>query len=323
MFRVLYYLIFFNSDVRNENGLKRFAERCMNNLLERAKRRSSSLREDNQELQGQLDNTRNYLDSVDRSDLLDDNEFFSIRKRIRTGTFIVIGIFITEGLLNYFSTLVFISGTDMGIALLRWLIAIVLTFGAIGSAEKLIEALLPIEKHKSTTPKVRSIPVIVLWSILVIGVELAIVGVSEARARDIEGGRSGGLLYYGFIVLSMVLPLIAGAIGWDILRFYDAYKHTRKVRRAEQRAEEIDQKIDRNLQDEADFYNITVTGYWNRFNDFRVYKENYNRRKGITENLAGHYCGGFEDFRPEADRRYGEIGGTIPHAHNKVGTSPT
>ena len=161
--------------------------------------------------------TKTYLGSVNKNDLLSDNDFYSARRKVRIGTFLVTGILVTEGLLNYFSTLVFISGEDFGIAMLRWLIAIVLTLGAIASAERFMEAILPIKKHGSTTSRPRSILMVVLWSVLFVGVEIAIAGVSEARARDIEGGRTGGLLYFGFIILSMTLPLIAGGISWDLL----------------------------------------------------------------------------------------------------------
>jgi len=307
MFRNLYHRLFFQSDLNNVNGLKRYGERCLNHLFGRTKKRSASARKHNLGLIAKQKSTEAYLKSVQPEKLVDDNEYFGIRVKIRTGTFFIIGIFITESLLGYYSTLVLISGDDFGIALLRWLIAIGLTFGAISTSEKLIEAFLPHRFHKASPSSPRSIPVIIIWSVMLIGVQLAIVGVAEARVRDIEGGHAGSIIYYGFIALSMVLPLIAGAIGWEIAGFYDAYKQTGKYRKAQKKMEELTHHIERNIQREEDVYNVSLSTYWDVFNDFRSYKENYNLKKGLKEELNDRFCYDFEEFKHTATLRYGPV----------------
>lgn len=307
MFSGTYYRGALATDLRNPNGLKRFAETCISNLIDQVKNKSTSLRQGIQDMERKRNATRAYLDTVRRQDLLSDNDFFSGRRKVRIGTFLIAGIVLTEGLLNYFSTLVFISGEDLGIALLRWLIAIVLTLGAIASAERFMEAILPIRKHNETTTQPRSILMIVLWSVLMVGVEIAIAGVSEARARDIEGGHTGGLLYFGFIILSMALPLIAGGISWDLLHVYDSYKYTRKFNIAQATWETVDRQIKITVQRLEDHYNVRLNQAWKRFNDFRSFKENYNLRRGVVENLDDHFAAQFGSFKEEADRRYGAI----------------
>jgi hypothetical protein len=312
MFRDLYYKLFFMPDLGNANGLHRFGERCMNKLLEKAKKRSSSARARTMALWGKLKSTEDYLKSVETEHLLDDDEYFGIRKRMITGTFFIIGIFVTECLLGYYSTLVLIRGEDFGISLLRWLIAIGLTFGGISSSEKLIEALLPIRHPKSSPSPPRSIPIIIMWSLMAFGVQLAIVSVAEARVRDIEGGHTGTIVYWGFIALSVTLPLIAGSFGWEISSFYDIYKQTRKYRKAQQQCESITRLIERNIQREEDFYNLMLTSYWARFNDFRSHKEIYNAKRGIhEENVNGYYD--FEGFRKAATLRYGPVRKSLNH----------
>ncbi len=311
MFNALYYHRSVASDLKNPNGLKRFAERCLSELIDKVKDKSSSLRQDIQDMERTLLATRSYLSTVHREDLLSDNEFFSAKRKVRIGTFLVTGILFTEGLLNYFSTLVFISGDDLGISLLRWLIAIVLTLGAIASAERFMEAILPIRKHAHPNTKPRSVLMMVIWSILFIGVEIAIVGVSEARARDIEGGHTGGLLYFGFIILSMTLPLIAGGISWDLLHVYDSYKYTRKYNSAQRTADTVDRQIKIVIQRLEDYYNVRLNQTWHLLNDFRSYKENYNLRRGVTENVDGQFFSEFSSFKEEADRRYGAILGRM------------
>ncbi len=311
MFNVIYYKTAFPTDLRNPNGLRRYAERCLSELIDRVKNKSTSLRQGVQDMERKLSATKTYLGSVNKNDLLSDNDFYSARRKVRIGTFLVTGILLTEGLLNYFSTLVFISGEDFGIAMLRWLIAIVLTLGAIASAERFMEAILPIKKHGSGTTRPRSVLMVIIWSILFVGVEIAIAGVSEARARDIEGGRTGGLLYFGFIILSMTLPLIAGGISWDLLHIYDSYKFTRKHNIAQRVLDAVDRQIKIVMQRLEDYYNVQLNQAWRNFNDFRSYKENYNLRRAVTESLDGHFAAEFDTFREEADRRYGAVLGRL------------
>lgn len=311
MFSGIYYRITVPFDLKNPNGLKRYAERCLSSLIDKVKKKSTALRQDIQGAERKLSATKTYLDGVKKSDLLSDNEYFSARRKIRISTFLITGILITEGLLNYFSTLVFITGEDIGIASLRWLIAIVLTLGAIASAERFMESILPIKKHNETASKPRSILMIIIWSILFVGVEIAIAGVAEARARDIEGGRTGTLLYYGFITLSMLLPLIAGGISWDLLHVYDSYKYTRKYNEAKRRWDGLDRHIKSVMQRLEDFYNVNLNRTWHRFNDFRTYKENHNLRRGINERAEDHFYAEFSTFKEEADKRYGAILGYV------------
>jgi hypothetical protein len=320
MFNGIYYRSAYSSVLKNPNGLTRFAERCLSDLIDKVKKKSTSLRQGIQEMERKLITTKSYLDGVRKADLLSDNDFFSARRKVRIGTFLVTGILLTEGLLNYFSTLVFISGEDLGIALLRWLIAIVMTLGAIASAERFMEAILPVQKHSESSSKPRSVLIIVLWSVLFIGVEIAIAGVSEARARDIEGGHTGGLLYFGFIILSMTLPLIAGGISWDLLHVYDSYKYTRKHTTAKRIWASVDRQIKIVIQKLEDYYNVNLNQTWHRFNDFRTYKENHNLRRGTNENADGHYYAEFSSFKEEADRRYGAILGQMELSQKNVGT---
>jgi hypothetical protein len=320
MFSGTYYRSAFPTDLRNPNGLTRFAERCLSTLLDKVKKKSTSLRQGIQEMERKLNATRSYLGGVKKNDLLSDNDFFSARRKVRIGTFLVTGILLTEGLLNYFSTLVFISGEDLGIALLRWLIAIVLTLGAIATAERFMEAILPIRKHNESESKPRSILMVVLWSLLFVGVEIAIAGVSEARARDIEGGHTGGLLYFGFIILSMTLPLIAGGISWDLLHVYDSYKYTRKYNLAKRTSDTVERQIKIVIQRLEDYYNVRLNQAWHRFNDFRSYKENFNLRRGMNEGVNGQFYAEFASFKKEADRRYGAILGQMEMAGDAART---
>jgi hypothetical protein len=307
MFRGLYYKLFYLPDIRNAHGLMRFGERCINSLLGRAKRRSASSRKSTLRLEVERGSIEDYLKGVRRDRVLEDNEFFGIRKKVQTGTLFIAGIFITECLLAYYSTLVLINGTDLDTTLLRWLLATALTLGAITTSERLLEACLPQRYHNEEPATDGSVPVIVLWSVLLVLVLLGVIAVAEARVRDIEGGRTGSIVYYGFIALSTVLPLIAGTIAWEISRYYDSYKQTRKYRTSLRRLDRLSSRVARNLQRERDFYSTMLTAYWNRYNDFRSFKENYDLKHRSNGSTAEAQSYDFEEFRRVSAMRYGPV----------------
>jgi hypothetical protein len=307
MFRGLYYTLFYFPDIRNANGLIRFGERCINSLLGRAKRRSASARKRTIRLEIERENVEEYLKGIQRNRLLEDNEYFGIRKKVQTGTLFIAGIFLTECLLAYYSTLVLINGSDLDTALLRWLLAIALTLGAITTSDKLLESCLPLRYRDEEATSGKSIPVIILWSVLLALVLLGVVAVAEARVRDIEGGRTGSIVYYGFIALSTVLPLIAGTIAWEISRYYDSYKQTRRYRTALRRLQRLTLRVGQNIQEEKEAYSAMLTIYWNRYNDFRSCKENHDQNHRTNGSAAEIPSYDFEEFKRVSAMRYGPV----------------
>lgn len=318
MFRGLYYKLFYFPDIRNANGLMRFGERCINSLLGRAKRRSASARKSTLRLEVERESIEEYLKSVQRNRLLEDNEYFGIRKKVQTGTLFIVGIFLTECLLAYYSTLVLITGTDLDTTLLRWLLATALTLGAITTSERLLESCLPQRYHNEESATGRSIPVIILWALLLVLVLLGVIAVAEARVRDIEGGRTGSIVYYGFIALSTVLPLIAGTIAWEISRYYDSYKQTRRYRTALRRLDRLTSKVGQNVQREKESYGAMLTIYWNRYNDFRSFKENFDLRHRTNGSVAEALSYDFEEFKRVSAMRYGPVWQDRGHAVRAV-----
>jgi hypothetical protein len=321
--RDFFMRLFNRTDIKNTKGLDRYGERCLNDLIRTSKIRASQAAVENIALESRKKATENYINAVSTEKLLTDNEYFGIRKKIQTGTFFIIGIFITEGLLSYYSTLVFIKDDSPGIALMKWLIAAVLTFGAISGSEKLIECVLPKPMEKNAPPRQRSYSLIALWSLLLVGVQLAIVGLAEARVRDIEGGQTGSVLYYGFIALSMVLPVIAGTIAWEISTYYDSYKLTKKFRRSLLQLEEFSNKINQNLQIQEDFYEITLMKSWDRVNDFRSVKEYYDVKHRMDGIMHSGYVSSYESFKSMADTRFKPIRSSMMHQADELAPAPS
>ncbi|MFI5251134.1 MAG: hypothetical protein ACHQQQ_01775 [Bacteroidota bacterium] len=305
MFRYLYFFIRFRQYFKNDKGLSEFADRCLNWLIEKSAIKAGIYIEKNEELKDEKKNLILRSEDINKKAMLENDDFFTVRKKYRTQTFIIGVIIIAEMFLNYISTLIFINGEDLIFTFIRWGIAIVLTGGGIIVSEKLIESVLPITKKEKKDIPNRSTPVIILWSILLIGVEIAIMGVSETRATDIEGGHTGGVLYYGFIILSMVLPLIAGAARWDIMHYLDAYKNTLLHRKIQERLHKIETILRRNEEHKLQYFKIQSVVFWDIFSEFKTFKENYDKKKGLkTEDLSSHFACNNDTFQLEADKRY-------------------
>jgi len=307
MFRYYNFRFRFNKWFENPNGIKGFAEQSLAWFIRSAVKKSHIIRSKIEMLHDKKSKLMVRLEELETLPLLNNDEYFGIRKKIRFQQLMIPTIIIIEVFLNYISTLVFINGDGFMFSAIRWGIAFILTFMGVIVADKLLEAISPnkpknrirsgIKIDDSTSNnednKNKAIIKITLLSILLIMTEIAIIGVSEARARDIEGGSSGGVLYYGFILLSMALPIAAGYLRWDMLVDYDAYKNTLDHFMTRKTLHRIDQKIIELAEKEKFFLKSKAIREWQIFSEFKNYKEVFNKKAKPPieqEDLSNHFC---------------------------------
>ncbi|MBN1182383.1 MAG: hypothetical protein JXB49_08865 [Bacteroidales bacterium] len=255
----------------------------------------------NKKLEVEKENLLSQKDLVLDNPLLGPSEFHSISKKIKLDEILFYFICVSEIFLNYISTLIFIPGEGLLFGALRFCISFVLTGAAIITSEKLIESLFPIYEEKEGHK--HNYKMTIMLIILLMGVEISIIGVASKRAYDIEGNHESGWLYYGFIILSMVLPLIAGAIRWYILKYWDAYKNTLKLYFVENKLTKLEAEICTNEEKAQGIYQKNVNAYFYTFTSFQTCKQNYNVKKGIEEDISSHFCFDFNSFQKEADKR--------------------
>lgn len=313
MFHYGYLRLRYSNYFRNaEDGLKAFAEGCMNGLIRKTTEKLTTIKKKAKRLNVEKQNLDHRAKGIAESPILDNDQYFSIQRKVYADTFIWGAIVVAEVFLNYVSTLIFIPGEEPLLAAIRWTVAIVLTGAAILVSEKLFEAALASPPYKQQHAPARSIPVVIGWAVLFLLVEVAIAGVSEARAKDIEGATGNALLYYGFIILSMVLPAIAGGAIWDKNRYIDAYKNTREHARILKRITEIDSLLQANKEHESLYYKAQRTGYWDTFVVFKTHKDVYNQKRKFKEDLSAHFSRNHDAFEYEADKRY------VTDVHDRV-----
>lgn len=315
------YKLRFKQFFLNNDGIKSFGNRCINKYVSKAAVEKANLTTTYVTVLKEERNKRQqeFLE-CENADRMDDGSFVLRRKKAKRMKLVVYVTILFEIFLNYISTLIFIQGEGLLFIAVRWGLSIILALAAMLVTDGLLTRLLPEdsvrvkgagsgkeddETYRRNTSIKRTIGLILL-PILLVAVEIAIAGVARARALDIEGGQAGGMLYYGFILLSMALPVIAGYFKWDSEHHGKLYQNTVNYYKAQKLLHVLNLIIAANMKDVKAVVETSVRKAWQVFSKFKLYKENYNKNKEIIENIASnHYTYSAENFREEALSHFG------------------
>jgi len=317
----LFYKLKFNQYFLNIEGIQAFANRCITKYVSKAAvKRANRLTMHVTVTKEERGKCRVELLSCEQSDRMDDGSFVIKRKKSKGQKLIVYFAILFEIFLNYVSTLIFIQGEGLLFVLVRWGLAIILTLAAMLSTDAFLRNLLPedsvrvkgtgsqnedFEIYKRNAKKKRVIGLIVS-SICLIFFEIAIIGVSRKRAIDIEGGNITDILYYGFILLSMGLPIIAGYFKWDSEQHGKLYQNTLNYYKTRKLVHSLELIVTANMKDVKSVVENSIRNAWDIFSRFKIYKENYNRKNNIEkENLDIHYSRDAESFKNKALSYFG------------------
>lgn len=298
----------YGSYLKNEHGIKKFAERMMGEFTRKVTKESANYREMNENLLVEKSNLRLRQNELEDDKMLDSGEFFSMRRRLRANTLIVTVFVIASIFMNIISVTAIIEGDTALYSFMRWFgaaaLALVLTGGGLVVTERFIESIFPQRTEETEHVKTPGTPMTVLWGTLLVGILIAIYGFSGVRAAQFASGQGSGALYLGFVVLALLLPILAGAVRYDALRYIDVYKTTQSMRAIESRLAQIDSILRQNGEHESNFYKVNSIKYWDRINDFKTEKDNYNEESGMVESLQGHFARSYDAFQNEAAKRY-------------------
>jgi hypothetical protein len=298
----------YSSYLKNEHGIKKFAERMMGEFTRKVTKESANYREMNENLLVEKSNLRLRQNELEGNDALGSSDFFSVRRRIRADTLIVAVFVIASIFMNIISVTAIIEGDTALYSFMRWFgaatLALVLTGGGLIVTERLLESIFPQHTEKTEHVSSPSTPMTVLWGTLLVGILIATYGFSGVRASQFASGQGSDALYLGFVVLALLLPILAGAVRYDALRYIDVYKTTQSLREIESRLAQIDSILRQNGEHESNFYKIHSIKYWDQINDFKAQKDNYNQESGLVESLQGHFARSYDAFQSEAAKRY-------------------
>jgi hypothetical protein len=308
LFRNTFFKSRYGIYVRNVDGIKHFSERCLGELIRGVTKKSAVYREMNENLLVEKANLRMRQDELSEQPKLDAGEYFSVRRRLWVNNAIGSAVILAGVFLTYLAISAFIAQQTGLSSFLTWavsfILAGVLMGGGLVATERFLEALLPRRTIRTEELKEVSQSVAPLWAVLLIGIELALLGIAEVRASLLSQSLDSNVLYYGFMVMTMILPIIAGAIRWDAAQFTEIYQTTQALRGIDSRLAQIDSILRQNEEYESNFYKMKSIWYWDLLNEFRTYKTNYNLKKGYEENIDGHFSHSYDLFQAEATKRY-------------------
>lgn len=308
MFRRLFFKTRYGSYLRSDHGIKKFAEMAMGQLIRKVTKKSAFYREMNENLLVEKANLRMRAEELYEQPMLNAGEFFSARRRLWANNFIIGATILASIFIIFISVSAFLGADPEVSGFLQWsvaaVLAIVMTGGGLIVTERLVESFIPRRSPAREDLDEYGKEISFLWIILLIGIELGILGITEVRAEQLGTRQASGILYFGFITLSMLLPVIAGTIRWDAMRYIDRFKTTRAHREIDSRLAQIDSILRQNEEYESNFYKIRSIEYWDLLNEFRTYKDLYNEKHDMVEHLGGHFAQSYDAFQREAYKRY-------------------
>jgi len=296
---IIYRILFFKF-FASEKGITEFAESRINKYVKRCPGfKIGLLVKYVEELEKQKEIKKNWLDVNVKISKMGEGEFALQRKKTRRLIRVVWITVLFEIFLNYISTLIFIQGEGLLYLLVRWGLAIILTLAAMLVTDGLLTKILPEEQvgnkenynennelYEKQNSRIKKLVGLILLPILLILVEIAIIGVAQARALDIEGGDPGGVLYYGFILLSMALPIIAGYFKWESEHNGLKYQNTIIYYQNYNDFNILNSIIIANIRDLKNVIERSINKAWTISFRFRRYKLIYNKKREINENIS-------------------------------------
>lgn len=289
MFQYLYYRYWkFKQEFEKDNKIDVFADYCMDATLDATKRKGDKIREKIRHLEAKR---KSYLEKrqlIEKNGIiLEDNEYHTIRTKVKQLTLLLTLIFLAESGLNYFTSLIAIPLTDetRGLAFtsLRISVAFVVTAIGIVCADHLFEEVMPSKKYKMTehaSKKNYSVVRIMLWLVGLVVIEYMIYYFGLARVEDIEGGIVNNDTAKSLIILSMIVPVVAGGIKWEISNYKDAYRNRRKYDKYKKCIDSIETTIETLKEKENSYFQKKTNDYWHTFNRIKSFKEYFNKKKG-------------------------------------------
>ncbi len=140
---------------------------------------------------------------------------------------------------------------------------------------------------------------------MAIGYEAFTYYICKVRGIQIEGGEGNGIIATAMMIAGMLIPIIAGYYAYEKRRYISPYKNTRRIDRLNQLIAAKTNKIKANEQRMETHFKQECQSCFAYLQEFKTYKENYNRKHSIPEeNLAGHFCETQDKFILEAIERY-------------------
>ncbi len=303
--RYVWFMLWYKQWFRNAEGIKGFAAQVMNWLMQQTMALAERLKNQNKKLAEAIKATKAKLAKWYKHATVDADEWDELKGTVRKlGFWITVGI-IAEAALNYFGVSAVITPKGWGWIALNAVIAMVLTGFGVYIFRKWFAVALNKPMYKQEETKPRNWLELGVLTLLCVAYEAVIYYLCKIRGIALEGGNGDDFVTWFVTLAGMLLPLVAGYLADERSRYTSPYNNTKRITKAEKTVAQMESKIATNNQKMEDHFKREVQDRWALLQEFKIYKENYNLKKGIEqENIAGHFCETHDSFEKEAVQRY-------------------
>jgi len=303
--RSTWFILWFRAWFKNPEGIKGFADKIMNGLMQRTLPLAARLKKENKRLEEENKKLAALSKDCRMHPLVGADEYDEVRGKLKKLHFWIIFIICAEAALNYF-------GVEAVILQQGWLWIIFKAFIAvmlIGLGFLIFEKWLVIAfhrpKYKQIQTKSRNWPEFAALTIMCIAYEVSIYYLCRIRGIALEGANGDSFVTYFVVLAGMILPVVLGYCAYERSLYLSPYGNTLRIAKAESKAAANNSKIAMSKQTMEQHFKQELQGSWALMQEFKVYKENYNIKHQIPkEKLTGHYCENHDSFEKEGAQRY-------------------
>lgn len=306
LFTNLYYrFLKFPAEFKNTNGITAIGNLYHNTLVIKSVQRGERIRRAVlQTIERQKVNEKE-IEKLEQSAMVSMDKYYSVSRNIRWQTFLFYILLISEVGLNIFTARIIIPAYDLrGLLwdLIRIAIAIAVTVTATWACDKFLESILVHKKNEDVEHN--RITRIVIYVTIFLFAEVVIAYFGLVRAHDVEGNNQN--VTVAMTILAMIVPVVAGAIWWNINERLDEYRNRNNYESRLLLRGHLASRVKALKELEETKFKELSNGYWYTFLSVRTYKENFNRRRQIDEQIKEIHLTSFDDFSRQALERYNQ-----------------
>jgi hypothetical protein len=303
--RYTWFMLWFMQWFKNPDGIKAFADQVMNWLMQETMGLSTKLKKQNKYLDEKNKQYERTLEKCYQHPTVEADEYDEIRSKVRKLGFWVTFVVVGEAALNFFAVKSIINGEGWAYLILQIISAVIITGASIYLFERFFAIILNKPRYKQEQAKKRNLIEILLVFLLCVAYEFLIYYLCKYRCIILEGGSANSFLTNFVILSGTVLPLVVGLLAYDRNIVLTPYKNTLRIAKLEKRMANCTNKIAVNLQRMEDHFKKCCEDKWAFHQEFRCYKDNYNIKNAIPEELVEcHFSESPQHFVKEAICRF-------------------
>ena len=288
----------YRNALRLPNGKSNYATICMNRAVRPALVLMKKLNKQISLHKAELEKKEKALEVIRRSNRMSNDEYFSTKKKVKFQKRLVWILILAELGINYVTTEIYLSQPGLVFFFLRIAIAAVVTYAGVASAEKFFELVNAKKQGKQS-----NVLMLVIYSLALLGVEVALYYFGVVRGHDFEGAESGSAVSIALILISMILPIIAGALRWDSYKKHDALANREKEDQYSASLKDDENELNNLLAQEDEIYREYSNKYWAEYEHFCLYKDRRNNSKTLFEVDFNHFAANSDSFQRELKHR--------------------